>query len=113
MDKAVRDYIAAIAPEQRPLFDRLHRLFLEANPEIVITFAYKMPSYEVGSRRIHLAAWKQWVSIYGVGEDRDAGFIARHPDVKTSKGTLQLRPKDAARITDDELRDMARAALEA
>ena len=33
MDDAVRDYIDAIAPEHRPLFDRLHRLILEAQPD--------------------------------------------------------------------------------
>ena len=33
MDDAVRDYIDAIAPEHRPLFDRLHRLILEAHPD--------------------------------------------------------------------------------
>ena len=31
MDDAVRGYIEAIAPEHRPLFDRLHRLILEAH----------------------------------------------------------------------------------
>ena len=111
MDKSVRDYIAEIAPEQRRLFDRLHRLFLEANPKMVITFAYKMPTYEAGRRRLHIAAWKHWVSIYGVGEGRDAGFIARHPELKTTKGTLQLRPREADKLSDGELRDMARAAL--
>jgi hypothetical protein len=30
MDDAVRDDIDAIAPGHRPLFDRLHRLVLEA-----------------------------------------------------------------------------------
>src|SRR6266550_9223307 len=99
MDKSVRDYIAAIAPGQRRLFDRLHRLVLEANSNIGITFAYKMPTYEVDRRRLHIAAWKHWVSIYGVGEDRDAGLSARHPELKTIKGTIQLRPKDAEKTT--------------
>jgi hypothetical protein len=33
MDDDVRDYIDGIAPEHRPLFDRLHRLILEAHPD--------------------------------------------------------------------------------
>ena len=33
MDDAVREYIDAIAPEHRPLFDRLHRLILEVCAE--------------------------------------------------------------------------------
>jgi hypothetical protein len=41
------------------------------------------------------------------------GHGFRHPALKTSRGTLQLRPKDAAAIPDDELSDLVRAALEA
>ena len=33
MDDAVRAYIEAIPPENRPLFDRLHRLILATHPE--------------------------------------------------------------------------------
>jgi hypothetical protein len=53
------------------------------------------------------------VSIYGWPQSRDGGFTARHPALKTSKGTIQLRAEDAAGISDDELRDLVRAALEA
>jgi hypothetical protein len=55
--------------------------------------------------------WRHGVSIYGWQEGRDAGFTARHPDLKTSKGTIRLRPEDAAAIPDDELRDLVWAAL--
>jgi hypothetical protein len=51
--------------------------------------------------------------IYGWYQGRDAGFTARHPDLKTSRGTIQLRPEDAAAISDDEFRDLARTALDA
>jgi hypothetical protein len=53
------------------------------------------------------------VSIYGAQEGRDAGFISRHPGLKTSKGTIQLRPEDAAGIPDEELGGLVRAALDA
>ena len=111
VDEQVRAYIDGIDEEHRPLFDRVHRLILEARPEAEIGFSYKMPTYKAGGHRMLLAVWKHGVSIYGVGEDRDAGFLARRPELKTSRGTIQLRPADAARISDDELRDMARAAL--
>jgi uncharacterized protein YdhG (YjbR/CyaY superfamily) len=113
MDDAVRGYIDAIAPEHRPLFDRLHRLILEAHPEAGVVLSYQIPTYKVGSRRVFLGAWKHGVSIYGWGEGRDAGFSARHPDLKSGRGTIQLRPADAAAIPDDEFRDLARAALDA
>jgi hypothetical protein len=33
VDEAVREYIDAIAPKHRALFDRLHRLILDAHPD--------------------------------------------------------------------------------
>ncbi len=52
------------------------------------------------------------VSIYGWGAGGDGGFLARHPELKHGKATIRLRPTDADRVTDDELRDLVRAALD-
>jgi len=112
MDDAVRDYIDAIPPEHRLLFDRLHRLVLEAHPDVAVALSYQMPTYTVGRRRLFVGVWKHGVSIYGWEQGRDAGFTARHPALKTSKGTIQLRPDDAAGIPDAEFRDLVRAALD-
>ena len=113
MDDAVRDYIDAIPSEHRPLFDRLHRLVLEAHPDAAVVLSYQIPTYRVGRRRLFLGGWKHGVSVYGWQEGRDAGFSERHPELKSGKGTIRLRPADAAGISDDELRDLARAALDA
>ncbi len=112
-DPAVQDYIDAITPEHRPLFDRLHRLILQVRPDAAVVLSYQIPAYKAGRRRLYLGAWKHGVSLYGWPQDRDAGFTSRHPELKTSKGTIQLRPDNAAGITDDEFRDLFRAALEA
>jgi uncharacterized protein YdhG (YjbR/CyaY superfamily) len=112
MDDAVRDYIDAIAPEHRPLFDRLHRLVLEAHPDAAVVLSYQIPTYKVGRRRLFVGVWKHGVSIYGLEQGRDAGFTARHPELRTSKGTIQLRPDDAAGIPDDEFRDLMHATLD-
>ncbi|HEV2012441.1 MAG TPA: DUF1801 domain-containing protein [Candidatus Dormibacteraeota bacterium] len=112
MDEGVRAYIDAIAPEHRPLFDRLHRLVLEAHPDAALVLSYQIPTYRVGRRRFFVGAWKHGVSIYGWDQGRDAGFTARHPELKTGKGTIQLRPATAASIPDDEFRDLVRAALD-
>jgi hypothetical protein len=111
--RAVQDYIDAITPEHRPLFDRLHRLILEAQPGAAVVLSYKIPSYKVGARRLYLGAWQHGVSIYGWQQGRDGGFTIRHPELRTSKGTIRLRPEDAVGIADDEFRDLARAALQA
>lgn len=110
MDDAVREYIDGIAPEHRPLFDRVHRLIIEAYPDADLVLSYKMPTYRVGARRLYVGTWKHGLSIYGW--HHDAGFTSRHPEFVASKGTIRLRPADAAGIGDDELGDLVRAALE-
>ena len=77
-----------------------------------MVLSYQMPTYKVGRRRLFLAVWRHGVSVYGWQEGRDAGFSERHPELKSGKGTIRLRPTDAAGIGDDELRDLARAALD-
>lgn len=111
VDPAVQDYIDAIPEERRPLFDRLHRLILEIHPDATVRVAYKMPTYDVGERSLHVASWSHGLSIYGWEIGRDDGFAARHPDLDTGKGTLKLRTKAMATIEDDELRGLLRAVL--
>jgi uncharacterized protein YdhG (YjbR/CyaY superfamily) len=111
VDGAVQEYIDSIAAEHRPLFDRLHRLILAEYPEASVALSYKMPTYRVGGHRFYVAVWRHGVSIYGLKQGRDAGFMARHPELKSSKGTYRLRQQDADAISDTELRDLVRAAL--
>jgi len=113
MDEDVRAYIDGIAPAHRPLFDRVHRLILAAHPDAAVVLSYQMPTYKVGRRRLCVGAWQHGISIYGWQQDRDAGFTDRHPELRTSKGTIRLRPQDAAGITDDELGGLVGGALDA
>ncbi len=111
MDPAVREYIDGIDPAHRPVFERLHRLILEVHPDTTVVLSYRMPTYKLGRRRLHVGAWKHGVSIYGWGRGRDAGFTARHPELASGRGTIQLRPADAGGIADEEFRNLVRAAL--
>ncbi|MEQ1786909.1 MAG: DUF1801 domain-containing protein [Acidimicrobiales bacterium] len=108
IDPAAQAYIDAIPAEHRPLFDRVHRLVVEAYPEVAVVVSYKMPTYVVGVHRLHVAVWTHGVSIYG--DDR-SGFTERHPELTSGKGTIRLTPKAAQDIDDDELRALVRAAL--
>jgi uncharacterized protein YdhG (YjbR/CyaY superfamily) len=111
MDDAVRAYVDAISPEHRPLFDRIHRLVMEAHPDATVALSYQMPTYRVGRSRLYVAAWRHGVSLYGWGQGRDGGFTARHPELVTGQGTIRLRPSDAAAIPDEELSALVRTAL--
>jgi uncharacterized protein YdhG (YjbR/CyaY superfamily) len=111
MDDRVQEYIETIPAAHRPLFDRVHGVIMEVRPDAHVTMSYGIPTYKVGSARLYLGEWKHGVSIYGWQQGRDGGFVERHPELKKSKGTIQLRPESANAITDDELRDLVRAAF--
>ena len=111
MDETVRDYIDGIDQVNRPLFDRVHQLILAAYPDVVVAISYQIPTYRVGRRRLHVGAWQHGVSIYGWPQGSEAGFVARHPALRTSKGTIRLRPQDAADVSDDELLELVHGAL--
>ena len=113
MDDAVKRYIDGIDPAHRPLFDRVHRVIMAAHPDATVVLSYRIPTYKVGRRRLYVGAWQHGISIYGWGRGHDGGFTARHPELRTSKGTIKLRPQDAAAIADDELGGLVGAALEA
>jgi len=112
VDEAVQRYIEQIAPEHRPLFDRIHALILQECPDASVVLSYQMPTYKVGKRRLYVGAWKHGLSLYGWKGQEGDDFLARHPELRTSKGTIQLRTEDSGAISDDEFRALARAALE-
>src|SRR5438445_11040186 len=112
MDEAVRGYVDAIAVEHRQVFDRLQRLIIETHPGAVVMLSYGIPTYKVGTRRLYVGAWKHGVSIYGWQQGGDAGLIDRHPALRKGKGTIQLRPEAADRISDDDCRELVRSYLD-
>ena len=112
MNDAVQSYIDAIDPERRPLFDRIHRLILEAHADVETVISYQMPTYVAGRYRLYIGVWKHGLSFYGWEPGRDAGFTDRHPELVTSKGTIKLPPAAAAEIPDAELTDFFVAAFD-
>lgn len=111
MDPEVRDYVDAIHPDRRPLFDRVHGLVVEGFPDVEVVMNYKMPTYVVGDRRLHVAVWKHGLSFYGWETGRDGGFSVHHPTLVGDKGTIRIGPADAETITDDEFRAFLRDVL--
>ena len=111
LDPEVATYIAGIPPEHRQLFDRVHRLILDACPTVEVGLSYKMPTYWLGDRRLHVGTWRHGISIYGWKARGDGGFTARHPELQTSTGTIQLHGDRDLNVADDEIRQLAQAAL--
>ena len=109
-DEAVRRYRDEMDSDCRPVFDRLHRLIVGMCPHAEVVLSYGMPTYRIGRRRLNIGVWKHGLSLY-VSPNRDGGFSARHPGLAAGKGTIKLRPADAAGIPDAEFQDLIRAAL--
>jgi hypothetical protein len=77
-----------------------------------MALSYGMAGYRVGRRRLNLGVWKHGVSVYGWRNDRDGGFVARHPRLSSGKGTIRISPRDAEKISDEELRALLGGALD-
>lgn len=82
MDQAVVDYIEAIPAQDRALFDRVHRLILDACPDAVVRLSYGMPTYKLGKYRLHVGSWKHGASIYGWKGRGDGGFTPAIPSFR-------------------------------
>jgi uncharacterized protein YdhG (YjbR/CyaY superfamily) len=112
MDEDVQRYVDHIAAEHRGLFDRFSGLIIAAYPDVAVRLSYKIPSYWRNRRKLYVGVWKHGLSVYGWPQGAEADFIARHPELKTSKGTIQIRPGDAEGISDAELLELVHAALD-
>ncbi len=112
-DAAVQAYVGALAPDGRSLFARFAGLVMAEHPDASVVLAYKMPTFVVGERRLHVGVWKHGLSLYGWDAEHDGGFCARYPQLCGDRGTLRLPHAEAAGIPDDHLRDLIRATLRA
>ncbi|MER6976802.1 hypothetical protein [Streptomyces carpinensis] len=54
---SVQEYIDAIAPGHRSLFDRVSGLIPDEFPQASVALSYGMPTYRVGKRRLHIGVF--------------------------------------------------------
>ena len=111
MPPEVVAYLDAVDAEHRRLFDRVHTLVLEVQPDVQVVLSYKMPTYVAGTRQLHVGVWKHGLSFYGWQQGADGGLVARHPHLDNGKGTLRLPLAEAGGISDVELRAFLAGAL--
>ncbi len=93
------------------MWERVERLVRAVAPDVELRITYDMPTYVVGEHRLPVGVWKHGLSLYGLHDSNDAGFIARHPDLSSGRGTVKLPTKRADEFTDDELTSTLRAVL--
>ena len=109
MDPAVRAYIKAIPASHRPLFDRLHGLILALHPDVDMAISYAVVRHRTSKGDVFLGIWKGGVSLHAVDSALIEEFKARHPKIKTGKGSLNFKVTDE--FTDAEVRKVIRRRL--
>lgn len=94
MSIEVQTYIDAVEDERRSLLLNFQAIILRLCPEAAIKISYQIPSYKVPTGWVFLGYWKQGVSIYTGYSQGLADFRAKHPRIKTGKGSVNFRLKD-------------------
>ncbi len=107
----VQTYLDGIADEHRPMWDRIERIVRTLHPDVELLLTYDMPTFAVGEQRLPVGVWKHGVSLYGLTGSNDAGFIARHPELSSGRGTVKLPTARAGDFSDDELTALLAAVL--
>ena len=114
MDDVVSQYFHTTTDEHRALFARVHRLLLQAYPEVRVGMSYGMPTYRIGDCRLTVGLWKHGLSFYGANLARAAENSAAQAlnRLSTGVGTTRVRVTDATFISDEEFRALFAAALD-
>jgi uncharacterized protein YdhG (YjbR/CyaY superfamily) len=110
VDPAVRRFVDSVSDERRPFYDALEGIILGMYPEARIGISYGVPTYWAGSGRVGLAYWSGGVSFYPFGGDYLDEFRANHPDIKTSKGTINFKVSEKVPVA--ALKKLIRQAIE-
>ena len=96
------EYLAAIPEGRRERFGQLRDLVRRLYPAATESMRYRMPTYETETGWVALANQKQYISLYTCGAEHLAAFKASHPAIKTGKGCINFRARDALPLADLE-----------
>jgi uncharacterized protein YdhG (YjbR/CyaY superfamily) len=91
MIDAVETYIQSVSDDRKHLFLRLQAMIYEKYSKVEVKISYGIPKYTHQEGWIYLGYWKKGVSLYtGIVEEL-AVFKAKHPSIKTGKGSINLK----------------------
>ncbi len=91
---SVEEYLATCSEIGRERLLTIREMVVDRAPDARETISYDIPTFTMGGKPlVHMAAWKQHVSIYPV-PDGDDEFQALIAPYVTGKGTLTFRHRD-------------------
>ncbi len=106
-------YVGSLAPEPAAAVRLVRALVHEEIPGLDETIAYNMPTFQRGGRPLlHLAGWKQHVSIYPEppAPPDDPGLVLDLAPYASGRGTVRL---PLAALDEDLVRRVLRALRDA
>ena len=87
---SIDDYIAAQSSDVQPILAEIRRRVHATAPGLDEAIAYQIPTFRLKGRNVlHMAAWKQHVSIYPIPEG-DADLDTAVNPYRAGKGTLKF-----------------------
>lgn len=86
---SVPDYLAALPESTREAMDEIRTAIREIAPDARETISYNIPCWVIGKHRIYVAAWKQHLSLYPVGEATASAIPGVAPYL-AGRGTMQI-----------------------
>ena len=105
----VQEYVDALGPEHRRLFDRLHALILDVGPHAEVVIAYQIPLYRVGKLHVGLNARRpDGVTLTTTSPDHIAEYQRRHPRAATNKASIKFAFDDV--LDESAIRAVVRRA---
>ncbi len=110
MDLKVKAYWKDIPDERKERLVQLHEIIMGLYPAAEVSMKYKMPTYQVGDGWVAIANQKHYISVYTCGAHHLELFKEKHPEIKTGKGCINLKPSDPLPIED--LQQVIRHAME-
>lgn len=109
----VRAYFESVPEDRRAALRALEALILGLYPDAEVLLWYGMPTYRKKrgwSNWVSIANKKQYISLYTNAHGHLDAFREAHPEVKTGKGCINLKP--GAALPTEALREVIRHAMD-
>ena len=110
VDMSVQDYVGNTPEGRRERLLSIILLIKKLYPDAEESMKYRMPTYSLREGWVAVANQKNYISLYTCSPQHLASFRKAHPGIKTGKGCINFRDKDAMPL--DDLQPVIRSAME-
>lgn len=107
----IQAYLEKVPNNRRERLTNLHAMVIAACPDVEVSMKHNMPSYERQGKWLAFGNLSSYISFYVSDSESIKDFVARHPEIKSGKATLNFT--DGVEIPESDVQLVARKALTA